>query len=256
MSLFTFGSPMELLTYLVPPTIVIGFLVARFAGGESDRSAWSSPAMPRRVILPLVVWVVLPPTTLFVVGRVTGVGLWAQRHFLSYTPALAMLAACAFAALSAARQRIGIVVLAIAFVVAFSQPGHASGDLRAAARAANAMSLGPQTPVFVYTGFSESRRLDWVRDPEHSQLFLAPFLAYPIEGRLYALPLRLTSRTEAYVSGLLTDAMGSDRILLVTGEASYSFDVWLADVTGRYGYTSRTVADYSGVRVVAFDRSS
>jgi hypothetical protein len=255
MSLFTYGSMIDLLTVLVPPTLVVAFLVARFSGADAPWASPSPPTVRREVVVPLVVWAVLPPATLFLIGRVTGVGLWAERHFLSYAPALAMLAACAFALLSRARQRVAVAVLATAFVLTFSQPGHARGDFRSAADAANALSVGSQTPVFVYTGFSESRRLDWVRDPEHSQLFLAPFSAYPIDGHMFALPLRLTVRSEEYVSGLLTDAMHSDRILLVTDEGSESFDVWLGDQTRPDGYIRTTVGDYDGVRVVSFDRT-
>jgi hypothetical protein len=255
MSLFTYGSTTDLLSVLVPPTLVVAFLVARFTGTGTRWASASPTTVRREVVVPLVVWAVLPPTTLFLVGRVTGVGLWAERHFLSYAPALAMLAAWGFALLSPARQRVGLAVLATAFVLTFSQPGHARGDFRAAAEAANALSVGRQTPVFVYTGFSESRRLDWVRDPQHSQLFLAPFSAYPIDGQMFALPLRLTVRSEEYVSGLLTHAMRSDRILLVSDEASESFDVWLGDQTRREGYTKTTVGDFDGIRVVSFDRA-
>jgi mannosyltransferase len=255
MSLFTFGSQVELLGYLAPPSLVIGFLVGRFAGSDEALSP-RPPVVRREVVVPLLLWLIVPPTTLYLVGRVTGVGLWADRHFLSYTPALAMLAACAFALLSPARQRIGIAVLAILFAFTFTQRGHNGGDWRTASAAANAWTEGPSTPVLVYTGFSESRRLDWVEDPEHSQLFLAPFLAYPIQGTMIPLPLSLNPRTESYVSGVLADAADHDRILLVTDEAAESFDPWLADALRPSGFAMRTVGEFGGgIRVVSFDRA-
>jgi 4-amino-4-deoxy-L-arabinose transferase-like glycosyltransferase len=255
MSLFTYGSTMELLTALVPPTIVLAFLAGRFAGRDQPLSA-RPPVVRRDVVVPLLVWAAVPPTTLYLAGQVTGVGLWADRHFLSYAPAVAILSACAFAVLTPARQRIAVAVLAILFAMTFTQPGHEGGDWRAAARAANALSDGPNTPVLVYTGFSESRRLDWAEDPERSQLFLAPFLAYPIEGRMHALPLRLTPRAKWYVAGILATASASDRILLVTDERTESFDVWIGEVTRSYGFTERLVEDLEGIRILSFDRSS
>lgn len=256
MSLFTYGSPFELLTYLVPPTIAAAFLVARFAGSGPPLSS-TPPVLRRRDAIALVVWLVVPPTTLFLVGRVTGVGLWAERHFLSYSPALAMLAACAFALLSPARRRIAVVVLATLFVLTVARPTHGPGDWRGAAAAANAVSLGPNTTVLVYTGFSESRRFDWVADPERSQLFLAPFLAYPVEGRMYALPLKLNAQSEAYVSRILsTDALHTDRFLLITDEILESFDVWIADQTRADGFSAHMIGQFDGIRVIAFERTT
>jgi hypothetical protein len=256
MSLFTYGSPFELLTYLVPPTISVAFLVARFAGSGPALSA-SPPALRRDVAIPLVVWLVVPPTTLFLVGRITGVGLWAERHFLSYSPALAMLAACAFGLLAPARRRVGVAVLATLFVLTVARPTHGPGDWREAAAAANSVSLGPDTPVFVYTGFSESRRLDWVRDPGRSRLFVAPFVAYPVEGHIYALPLKLNAQSEAYVSRILsTELTHTDRFVLITDEILESFDVWLADATKAAGFSPHRIGEFDGIRVIAFERAS
>ena len=63
-------------------------------------------------------------------------------------------------------------------------------DWQGAAQAANALSDGPQTLVFVYSGFSESGQMDWILDPEKSQFLMAPLAAYPVTGRTIHFPAR------------------------------------------------------------------
>jgi hypothetical protein len=133
-------------------------------------------------------------------------------------------------------------------------PSLVDSDWRGAARAANAASGGPDTPVFVYTGFSESQQMDWILDEERSQLFLAPLAAYPVEGRRYPLPFELTDRAQEYVEGLLASAAGADRIILITSEATAAYDQWLADRTSRLGFQERDLGDFGFVRVVVFER--
>jgi hypothetical protein len=204
----------------------------------------------------LGVWLVLPPLTLFVAGQVSGIGLYAERHFLSSAPALALLAASAVALLSTRRQRIAVVVLAILSLLSYAAPYHARTDWQGAARAATAWSGGSGTPIFIYSGFAESGEMEWITDEARSQLFLAPLAAYPVEGRKYPLPFELTDRAEEYLEPILaTEASRADRMILMTSEVTLTYDVWLAQRTSELGYTQKDVGDFGGVRVLVFERS-
>jgi uncharacterized membrane protein len=255
MSLLTFGSVREVLVWVVPPMIVLAFLTGAFATVADDEVVPRANEVDRGLLVFLVAWLLVPPVTLFVVGRVSGIGLYAERHFLSAVPALALLAGVALATLSLRRQRIAVVVLAILFVLSYSAPSLVNSDWRGAARAADAASGGPDTPVFVYTGFSESQQMDWILDEERSQLFLAPLAVYPVEGRTYPLPFELTDRAKEYVEGILaSDAAGADRIILITSESKAAYDQWLADRASILGYVERDLGNFGDVRVLVFER--
>jgi dolichyl-phosphate-mannose-protein mannosyltransferase len=255
MSLFTFGSVPELLAWVAPPMVVVAFLVGRHVNLPDDPAKPRKSELRRDLLMGLGVWLVLPPLTLFVAGQVSGIGLYAERHFLSAVPALALLAASAFALLSARRRRIAVVVLAMLFVLSYSKPFNTSNDWQGAAQAANAVSDDPETPVLVYTGFSESREMDWILDDQRSQLFLAPLAAYPVNGRKYPLPYELTDRAKEYVEAIVaSEAPDTDRIILMTSELTLTYDVWLADLTSPFGYTRKDVGDFGGVRVLVFER--
>lgn len=255
MSLFTFGSVFELLAWVVPPMVVVAFLVGQLVNLPDDAPKPKKIEVRRNLLLVLVAWLVLPPLTLYVAGRVSRIGLFAERHFLSAVPAMALLAASAFALLSVRRRRIAVVVLAILFVLSYSKPFDTVNDWQAAAQAADAVSEGPKTPVFVYTGFSESREMDWILDEQRSQLFLAPLAAYPVDGRKYALPFELTDGAKEYVEAIVaSEATEADRIILMTSELTLTYDVWLEDLTSAFGYSQKDVGDFGGVRVLVFER--
>ena len=255
MSLFTFGSVLELLAWLVPPMIVVAYLAGSVVNLPDDPVAPRTSHIPPNLPAFLGLWLVVPPLTLYLVGRVSGIGLFAERHFLSAVPALALLAAAAFARLSTRRQRIAIVVLATLFILSYSSPFHVLSDWRGAAQAANAVSEGPQTPVFVYTGFSESTEMARILDEDRSQLFLAPLAAYPVEGRTYPLPFELTNEAKEYVERILdADTPGADRIILMTTELTTDYDVWLTDATSLLGYARSDLGVFGDVRVLVFER--
>jgi mannosyltransferase len=254
MSLMTFGSLGELLTWVVPPALVVAYLAGRMSSASPDAPGWRG-AVARGTLAFLVVWLVLPPLVLFVAGNLSGVGLYAERHFLSTLPALALLAALAFAPLSVRQRRIGIAVLAILFVLTSAGSHHRVwADWRGAARAVNELS-DPASPVFVYAGFSESRDMDWVLDEERSRLFLAPLAAYPVEGLTHPLPLDLTDRAEDYVEGILaTEAADADRFFLISAEVEHTYDTWLAERASSLGFARRELGGFGGVRVLVFER--
>jgi mannosyltransferase len=255
MSLFTFGSIPDVLAWVAPPMIVVSFIVGRFVNLSDDAPMPSANVIPPGLVAFLGVWLVLPPLTLYVAGQISGIGLYTQRHFLSSVPALALLTACAFALLSPRRQRIALVALATLFVLSSSPSLHVWSDWRGAAQAASALSDGPRTPIFVYTGFSESTKMDWILDEERSQLFLSPFAAYPVEGRLYPLPFTLTDEAKEYVDSILaSEATGADRILLITSEEALTYDVWLEERSSLLGYGEHSVQEFPGVRVLVFER--
>lgn len=255
MSLFTFGSVLELLAWVAPPTIVVSYLVGSFAHLPDDASTPRTSRVPRNLLVFLGLWLVLPPLILYVEGRVTGIGLYAQRHFLSSVPALALLAASAFALLSIRRQRIALVVMAMLFVLTSSAPYHVGSDWQGAAHAATALSKGPETPVLVYSGFSESTDMEWIIDAQRSQLFLAPLAAYPVVGRTYPLPFELTDRAKEYVERILaSEAPGTDRIIFMTSELTLTYDVWLEERTSLLGFSRRAVGQFGDVRVLVFER--
>lgn len=258
MSLMTFGSVAELLAWIVPPAVVVAYLAGRFAKVPNDgRRSRTAETVPRETLMFLAMWLVLPPAILFLVSSISGVGLFAQRHYLSSVPALASLAASAFAVLTPRRQRIAIVTLGLIVLLMHPAPHHTPwrSDWRAAAEAVNGVVERADVPVFVYTGFSESSEMDRILDDERSRPFLAPFTAYPIEGTTYPLPFSLTTQAEAYASRILADvAPDATQIVLITTELKETYDVWLAERTSALGYRRREVGEFGDIRVVVFER--
>lgn len=255
MSLFTYGSVPDLVQWVVPSIVVAAFLAGSLASMSGDGLRWETSGIARGHLPFLAVWLLLPPITLFVASHATGIGLYATRHFLSSAPALALLGALAFALLSSRQQRIAVGVLAILSVAGYGGRFHTGTDWRTAAATVNALSDGPTCPILVYTGFSESGEMDWILDEQQSQLFLAPFAAYPIEGRTYPLPFTLTAQAREYVQSILTKVEpGAERLLLITSEPARTYDVWLSGQMGVAGYTYRQVGIWGDVRLVVFER--
>ncbi|MFB3737368.1 MAG: glycosyltransferase family 39 protein [Candidatus Velamenicoccus archaeovorus] len=256
MSLFTYGSIGELLAWVAPPMLVLSF-VAGYLAEPTPISPTDGPLGPEREgLAPLLVWLVLPPVTLFVAGQVSGIGLFADRHFLSSVPALALLAAAGFALLPPRGRRTAIAVLAVVLVLSHSSRIHMPNDWRGADAAADELVEDPRTPVFVQTSFSESRELDRIRDPRWSQLFLAPLAAYPVRGEKHPLPLTITPEGETYVQNILVTATStSDRIVLITAELQATWDTWLTDRTSTLGYRRVDIGQYGNIRVILFERA-
>jgi hypothetical protein len=255
MSLFTFGSIADVLAWIAPPMIVVAFVAGRYTPLRDDGPMSRADAIPSHLLAFLALWLVLPPLTLYVAGQITGIGLYAQRHFLSSVPAVALLAAVAFGRMNLRRQRIALIVLAMLFVITSASPNHVASDWRGAARAANALSDGPRTPILVYTGFSESTQIDRVLDEEQSRLFLAPLAAYPVEGKAFPLPFELTDAAKDYVEGILaSQAAGADRIILITSERTWTYDVWLEGRTSALGFVEHPAGWFGDVRVLLFER--
>jgi hypothetical protein len=255
MSLFTFGSIPDVLAWIAPPMIVVSFVAGRYAPVPDEGPMPNADPVPRSLLAFLALWLVLPSLTLYLAGQIAGIGLFAQRHFLSSVPAVALLAAVAFVRLTPSRQRIALIVLAMLFVLTSASPYHVASDWRGAARTANTLSDGPRTPILVYTGFSESTQIDRVLDEERSRLFLAPLAAYPVEGKAFPLPFELTDGAKGYVDGILaSQAGGADRIILITSERTRTYDVWLEERTSALGFVEHPAGWFGDVRVLLFER--
>jgi hypothetical protein len=256
-SLFTYGTVPDLLAWFAPPAIVVAYLVGRFARITGEDLGGESRAIGPGIQAFLVIWLVLPPTALFLAGAISGVGLFAERHYLSSVPAVALLSGSAFALLSLRRRRIAIVVLGILVVLMRPGPQHTPwvSDWRGAADAVNALSGSGDTLLLVYTGFSESREMGWVLDERRSEALLAPLAAYPMDGRAHPLPFYLTEDAARYLERILVDdGAAAERIVLVSTEITKTYDVWLAERTSTLGYSQRSLGDFGDIRVVVFER--
>jgi mannosyltransferase len=254
-SLVTFGSVPELLAWVVPPALVISFLAGRFASFPDEPVlGWHGEVDAGKVRF-LVLWLLIPPVTVYIVGSASGIGLYAPRHFLSSAPALALLGALACAALSPRRRRVAVAVLGILTVLSYGAPVHTTQDWRGAAETVNALVDSSDSLVLAHTGFAESADMGWILDDRRSQSFLAPFAAYPIEGRTYPLPYSPTEEAREYVSHLLADTtFETDQIVLICPLWLESYESWLDLRVSTLGFSRRDTLDLGDIRVIAFGR--
>jgi hypothetical protein len=134
-------------------------------------------------------------------------------------------------------------------------PPHHNSDWRGASRAANALALGPATPVLVVSPFIEAKPPVWSPDYPLPGYLYSQLDVYPVTGTPYLLPYGDSLAGTQYAETLAQSTLPAAARFLIHGPAA---DVarWREWFTARpefAGWRSRQLGPFLDVDVVLFD---
>ena len=197
--------------------IAIGaWIIARWRRWPRPESPPSWPG-----IFLITGWWAVQPAALFAYSHLTGISVFSTRYLSIALPGVA-LAGTAGAAFFIPRSRwhlpalaMGIAALLFAGQWEELWPPHHNSDWRAAAQAANALALGPDTPVLVVSPFIEGKPPEWRPDYPLPGFLYCHLDVYPVNGKLYLLPYDASPAAEAYAATLASSTLPAARRFLI-----------------------------------------
>jgi hypothetical protein len=224
-------------------TVIASFLVWWTFATERGRrrvSVWTKPPAEPDALWLLVLSAIVPVVFLFVLSRAIGTSVFVPRYMMSAIPAQALLIGWLVRGIQPASGR--TAVLAGYFVILLLARGlkiaHTNEDWRGATAAVSAANGA--RPVLLSGTYTESRNLDWVRDPRHAAYMGAPLQYYPAGGPASVLPLFVGQDAEDYVLRVLESPGLANGFALV--ERSSKYPSWAPWLEGR-GYRLKKVWD-------------
>jgi hypothetical protein len=206
-------------------------------------------------------WWLVQPLGLFTYSHLSGVSVFTTRYVSIALPGAA-LAATAAAAFFLPRScwKWAAMVLGIAALVFGGQwrelwPHHHDSDWRAASFAANALALGPTTPVLVISPFVEAKPPVWSPDYPLPGYLYCVLDVYPVNGKPYLLPYGDSPAGRQYAEALAQSTLPAAGRFLIHGPAA---DVarWREWFTARpefTGWRSRHLGPFLDVDVALFE---
>ena len=228
------------------PTGVLATLIASFlvwwtfatARGRRRVSVWTRPPAKPDSLWLLVLSAVVPVLLLFALSQALGTSVFVPRYMMSVVPAQALLIAWLLRGIQPSSGRSAVLAgyLVILLLARGLKVAHTNEDWRGAAAAVSAAN--GSRPVLLSGTYTESRNLDWVRDPRHAAYMGAPLQYYRAGGPTSVLPLFAGSDADTYVRQVLDSPELANGFALV--ERSSKFPSWAPWLASR-GYRMKKI---------------
>ena len=243
---------------LLAGSALAGFAVARLLVKGTDVCL---PRLDRSTLVLIGTWTLLPSILLFGVSNVTSLKVFIPRYLLAAAPGIALLAGWILSSIRPVRAQL-VVLSAMTLVPIVSSgglvhPPH-GGDWRAVMKDVRKISVDPEIPVLVRTGFIESASL--TGQAESGTDFLkAELLAYPPLRPVVWLPFRMDQEAGKTLETIATSLLqSSSKFALVTsGDAGYEY--WLLGRLSPIGFRIEKTTHYGGkdstLRLITFAKS-
>ena len=236
------------LARMLVPTGVVAAVIASFlvwwtfatARGRRRVSLWTKPPAESDALWLIVLSAVVPVVLLFVLSWAFGTSVFVPRYMLCVIPAQTLLIAWLLRGIQPASGRLAVLAgyLVILLLARGLKVAHTNEDWRGATAVVSAANGA--RPVLLSGTYTESRNLDWVRDPRHAAYMGAPLQYYPAGGPASVLPLFVGRDAETYVREVLATPELANGFALV--ERSSKFPSWAPWLESR-GYRLRKVWD-------------
>ncbi len=233
------------------------WLWSRRFGSSPDR------ALPSWASLTLIAgWWLCHPFGLFAFSRLTGNSVFVPRYLSLSLPGAALAATVAAAwYLPAAHWKPLSAMLAVGVLLWLGQwrhpwPLHHNSDWRAAAREVNELVRGAETAVICPSPFVEAAPPAWRHDYPLPGFLYAHLAAYPISGKVYLFPFRISPEANQYAVTLSQKTISvSDRFVLYGWEPQVHFwRDWFAGRPELAGWRQKRLGPFADVDVVVFER--
>ncbi len=253
-SWFELGSSLRF--RLVAECALGGWILARWRHWRRD-----DPAPSFSAIALIAAWWLVQPLGLFAYSHLSGISVFSNRYVSIALPAVALAAtaAAAYFIPKSLWQPLALVMGLAALVTAgqWQQlwPPHHNSDWRGAARAANALALGPSTPVLVVSPFVEAKPPDWSPDYPLPGYLYCQLDVYPVNGTPYLLPYGDSPAGKQYAETLAkTTLPAAGRFLIYASAAAVArWREWFAARPEFAGWRSRQLGPFLDVDVALFE---
>jgi len=114
--------------------------------------------------------------------------------------------------------------------------------------------------MLVYSGHVETRRMDWLQDPEHWDYLICPVLAYrpglsPRDA--FIIPFEFGSEQQRYIEGVLEGPLRHHNTLTVITRILSNSSVWpswLQERLATAGYSKLRSTGYGNIQVDVYER--
>jgi 4-amino-4-deoxy-L-arabinose transferase-like glycosyltransferase len=240
---------------LVAGCALAAFFYARF---QRVRRADSTPAFSSIALI--AGWWLVQPVGLFSYSHLSGVSVFTTRYVSIALPgaALAATAAVAFfvpkSTWKPAAMVMGIAALAFGGQWRELWPPHHNSDWRGAARAVNALALGPSTPVLVVSPFVEAKPPVWSPDYLLPGYLYSQLDVYSVNGKPYLLPYGDSSAGKQYAETLAQGVLPAAGRFLIHGPAAdvARWREWFAARPEFAGWRNRQLGPFLDVDVALF----
>jgi 4-amino-4-deoxy-L-arabinose transferase-like glycosyltransferase len=205
-------------------------------------------------------WWLVQPLGLFAYSHLSGVSVFTTRYVSIALPgaALAATAAVAFFVPRSKWQSLALLMgcAALIFGGQWSKlwPPHHNSDWRGAARAANALALGPTTPVLVVSPFVEAKPPVWSPDYPLPGYLYCQLDVYPVNGKPYLLPYGDSPAGKQYAEILAQSTLPAAGRFLIYGPAAdvARWREWFAVRPEFAGWSNRQLGPFLDVDVALF----
>jgi hypothetical protein len=236
--------------------IALWFLGRRHEGDFLLVRNWPNPVAQ---LAEPIVWAIVPPLLIVILGLFTDIHLYAGRYYLVNAPGVALLLGMAVRSLAAAplRRYIPIVIAAGAIISLGFQERFMRGlfDYRGAFAAIQKEVKDADSPVIFVSGFVESGNFANVLDPLLSRALMAPALRYYPFGHLIVVPSLLSQEAENYLEQIFRTQIQQKKQFVVCGLFGAEFyRVWLSGRLWTSGFRIAHHDDYGGVDVIVFEK--
>jgi len=219
----------------------------------------SVPSWPALALI--AAWWAAQPLGLFAYSHITGISVFSTRYVSIALPGAALAATAAAAYfIPQGRWRLLALPVGIAALLFCGQwgelwPPHHGSDWRGASRAANALALGPSTPVLAVSPFIEAKPPIWSPDYPLPGFLYCQLDVYPVNGAPYLLPYGDTPAGKEYARRLAQSTLPAAGRFLIHGQAH---DVrlwhdWFAAQPEFAGWRSRMLGPFLDVDVALFE---
>jgi hypothetical protein len=252
----------DLLIAFLPVSVLVGVcLIAGFACLNKDWPTWKRPAYASLTLLGALL--LAPILVLFITARFSSVNLFTGRYLLSTTPGCVLLFGWVLRGLEpilVRRMSLACALLVIGMtagnVDGFTAPPDYSQELWRQAVKEAPLSGG----MLVYSGHVETRRLDWLQDPERWEFMICPVLVYrpglsPRDA--FVIPFEFGSEQQNYIEGVLDGPLRHHNTLTVITRILSNSSVWPSWLQKRLaiaGYSKLRSTGYGNIQVDVYKR--
>lgn len=218
------------------------------------------PAPSAAAIALIAGWWLMQPLGLFAYSHISGISVFTTRYVSIALPGSALAATAAAAFFIPKRHwkplalAMGIAALVFGGQWGELWPPHHNSDWRGASRAANALAVGPSTPVLVVSPFIEAKPPIWSPDYPLPGYLYSQLDVYPIHGTPYLLPYGDSPAGKQYAETLAQSALPAAGRFLIHGPAAdvARWREWFAARPEFAGWRNRQLGPFLDVDVALF----
>jgi mannosyltransferase len=207
----------------------------------------------------IAAWAALPMIIAFLISDFSPIRIFAPRYYIASTPGLALAAGYLLSCVRPRPLRLfaasSIVVCSVLAYDINERAARGTVDWRGMAAAINRHGGPPDTPILAAPGFAEAAPLASIFDPKRSEVLFAPYLRYPIRGKLIRLPADFSLEAQPYVESIVRESLiGRDEFFVVGLAGAGQYCNWLDGRLRGEGFSSRLFGNFGGVGVFQFER--